>query len=91
MFKFNLGDVLRDKITGFIGVVMARSDYFTGCRHCALQAQKVNKDGKVPDWEWLDEMRLERVSGRKAISFVSAPGKKVKGPGGPSQNPPTIN
>jgi len=88
MFKFNLGDILRDKVTGFTGVVMARSDYFMGCRHCALQAQKVSKDGKVPEWEWLDEIRLEKVPGKKNISFVPI---KAKGPGGPSQNPPTIN
>lgn len=88
MFKFNLGDVLRDKVTGFAGVVMARSDYFTGCRHYALQAQKVNKDGKVPDWEWLDEQRLEKASG-KVVSFATP--AKTKRSGGPSQNPPTIN
>ena len=46
MFKFNLYDILKDNITGYQGVCLGRSDYFTGCRHYGLVAQKLNKDGK---------------------------------------------
>ena len=80
MFKFNLGDELKDIITGFSGIVVARSEYLTGCRHYGICPTAVSKEGKVPEWEWLDETRLE-LKRSKSI--------KKKGPnGGPSFNPP---
>lgn len=59
--KFELGEVLRDKITGFEGVAMVRSEYFTDCTHYGLCSQKL-KDGKPIDWEYFDETRLVRVN-----------------------------
>lgn len=29
--KFELGELLEDKVTGFKGTVMVRAEYFTGC------------------------------------------------------------
>lgn len=60
-FKFKQGETLRDKVTGFQGVVMARTDYFTGCVHCGLCSRTL-KDGKPIEWEWFDETRLILVS-----------------------------
>ena len=45
-FKFKKGEVLKDKITGFSGVVMARCDYITGCIHYGLLSRDLDK-GKV--------------------------------------------
>lgn len=67
MFKFDLGYVLKDKITGFKGVVMGRSDYVTGCRQYALSPQKPKDDGSVPDWVWLDEGRLEYANKKRVM------------------------
>jgi len=58
--KFELGEVLKDKITGFQGVAMARTEYFTDCIHYGLCSQEL-KDGKPIDWEWIDETRLVQV------------------------------
>ena len=84
-FKFNLGEILKDNVTGFKGAVMARSDYFTGCRHYGLQAQTL-KDGKPLDWEWIDEVRLIRMKNAKKI--LPEP---TKDNGGPAPNAPQIN
>ena len=64
---FELGEVLKDKVTGFKGVVMGRTEYFTDCTHYGLQSQEL-KDGKPLGWEWFDETRLERVKGAKKIT-----------------------
>ncbi len=58
--KFELGDVLKDKITGFQGVVMVRAEYFTGCAHYGLCSQEL-KDGRITEWEWIDEIRLVKT------------------------------
>ena len=83
-FKFNLGEVLRDVITGFTGVVMGRTEYHTGCKHYGLLSKTLNKDGKPADWEWFDEKRLERVE--------DVPQKQNEvSSGGPSASPPEQN
>lgn len=59
--KFGLGEELRDKVTGFTGLVMACTKYFTGCVHYGL-ASKELRDNKPLDWQWFDESLLEFVS-----------------------------
>lgn len=63
-FKYELGDTLRETVTGFKGVVMVRAEYSTGCIHYGLQSSKL-KDGVMQDWYWLDASRLELVKSRK--------------------------
>jgi len=58
MFKFNLSEVLRDKVTSFEGLVMARTEYATGCIQYGLAKMGLNKDGGIDDWLWFDEIRL---------------------------------
>jgi len=88
-FKFELGEILKDTVTGFCGVIMGRTQYITGCNHYGLLTRKLSKDGKVPDWEWMDEMRLQRT-GEKTF-LHSAPVPKVSKPknGGPAPNAPS--
>lgn len=60
-FKFGLKEFLKDYITGFEGVVVARTQYLTGCNHYSLQNRDQRKDGKPIDWESFDETRLSRI------------------------------
>jgi len=60
MFKFELGDELQDVVTGYKGIVMGRTDYFTGCSHYGLASREL-KDGKTLDWEWFDETRIIKI------------------------------
>lgn len=77
--KFQNGDLLQDKITGLVGVVMVVAYYSTGCIHYGIQQRKVNEDGTLASWEWLDESRFELV--KKNIICCD----DGKDPGGPSQ------
>jgi len=66
MFKFNFYDVLKDKVSGFSGVCLARTEYATGCIHYGLLASKLNKEGKPFDnYEWFDTSRLILVKKSK--------------------------
>jgi len=56
-----LGNVVRDKITGFTGVVVCRSEWLNGCVRVAVQPKEL-KDG-VPIKECaFDEDQLEVIS-----------------------------
>lgn len=66
-FKFGLGEVLKDIITGIEGVVMVRAEYSTKCVHYGLCPKDV-KEFKDPNWVWVDEIRLKRTK-KKRIQF----------------------
>jgi hypothetical protein len=86
MFKFNLGRKVRENICGLVGVVMARSEYLTGCRQYGVLPMALDKDGKIPAWEWLDESRLEDYKEIPGFPDSEKTGKI----GGPSQLPPEM-
>ena len=75
--RFELGEVVKDNVTGFEGVVLARTEYFTGCNHYGLSSQTL-KDGKPLEWEWLDETRLVKVEGVERVLQESR--SKTSGP-----------
>ncbi len=60
LYRYNLGDTLKDKVTGFQGVCLGISFYATGCVHYGLQSQDL-KDQKPLDWVWVDETTVELV------------------------------
>jgi hypothetical protein len=85
--KFKLGEILKDRVTGFTGVVMGRTEYFTGCIHYGLQATKL-KDGAIVAWEWLDEQRLDATE--KRVDFYPEYSQKhvpIIPTSGPFQSP----
>lgn len=58
---FKLGNELRDKVTGFKGIAIARTEWLNGCFRWVLQP-KMGKDGKVPEGQTFDEPQLEFIS-----------------------------
>jgi hypothetical protein len=56
-FKFDLGDKLKDKITGFSGVVIYRSQWLSNCNTYGLKPT-ILKDSKPMDTEQFDEPLL---------------------------------
>lgn len=88
MFRFNLGEEVREIVTGFSGIIMVRSEYFTGCRHYGVQSRKINSDGKLGDWEYFDESRLELVS--KGVVFGDVQILNPSPRSGPEKNPPSM-
>ena len=66
MFKFKQGETVRDLVTGFKGIVVARTDYISGCNRYQLQP-KVGADGKFPDSVTIDEPALERAQELRVV------------------------
>lgn len=58
--KVELGDIARDTITGFEGVVISTTKWLNGCVRYAIQPQQL-KDGKVIEPEWFDSQQVELV------------------------------
>lgn len=81
--KFALGDKLEDRITGFVGVVVGRADYITGC-NTYLLVPKTDDPCKRPDGEWFDEQRLELLQSKSVViseeDNVRAPGADIPAP-----------
>jgi len=58
MAKFELGYPVADVVTGFTGVIIARSEYLYGSTLCLVQATTEGDLSKFPDSEWIEEERL---------------------------------
>ena len=58
--RLKLGDEVRDTVTGFRGIAIAKTEYLHGCARIAVQP-RVDKDGKVPDSCTFDEPQLELI------------------------------
>lgn len=56
----NLGDVARDRISGYEGVAIGRTQWLHGCMRITLQAQGLH-DGKPIESASFDEPQLELV------------------------------
>ena len=55
--KIALGDVAQDSITGFKGVVVAVTEWLSGCRRVTIQPQALH-DGKPIESETFDETQV---------------------------------
>jgi len=80
--KFELGDTLKDVVTGYKGIAMVRAEYFTGCVHYGLCPKNL-KDGKIDEWEWIDQTRLVLVKNVKRVVLsetVNPSGPRCNGP-----------
>lgn len=80
-FKWRLGSPVKDKITGFEGIVRCQARYLTGCNQYGVQSKKLTKEGNPSGWIYFDEDQLEAAKG-KNISY------KKKNPGGPQEFTP---
>ncbi len=60
--KFDLNDKVRDVVTGFSGLVVARCEYLHGGKTYEVQPCGLKPDGGIAESTWFDEGRLESVS-----------------------------
>lgn len=70
-----LGDTVRDIVTGFTGIAVARTQWLHGCDRIAIQPP-VGKDGKPVDNAAFDIMQIEVLKSAK----VAKTAKKTGGP-----------
>lgn len=73
-----MGDVAKDTITGFEGVVVARTKWLHGCERLTIQPQSLH-DGKPVESATFDEPQLALV--RRAVQLGTTDG------GGPRPEP----
>ena len=72
-----LGKKVKDSITGFEGIAIARIEYLNGCISVEVRPTKLSSEGKMIDAEWIDEQNL--ITKSKATS------------GGPQDTPPSFS
>lgn len=67
----NLGDVVRDKISGFSGVATCRLDYLNGCVRWQVTPRTLH-DAKPVEAQYFDDEQLEPVD-EPAVTLVRKP------------------
>lgn len=77
-----LGSEVKDFITGFKGIAIARIVYLSGCIQIQVQAKGL-KDGKIIKAEWIDEPQLVCMKEKKAKPYL---GKEDNGGSGDVPN-----
>lgn len=70
----NLGDKVKDIVTGFVGIATARHSYLNGCDRLTIQPSYKVKEGIQPDSQTFDEPQLKIVK-----SSVVLQGSKLTG------------
>jgi hypothetical protein len=66
MQKIQLGDLVKDVISGFYGTATARVEYLNGCVPYAV-APKCDKEGKYMEPMYFDEQRIEVLRKKKNL------------------------
>lgn len=81
-----LGLMVRDKVTGFVGVADNRAEFMHGCTRYYIQPQ-INRDGAVPEGALFDEPQIEIIQPVNAVvpepvepPVRCAMGQKVRDP-----------
>lgn len=74
-----LGDRVKDSITGITGIAVARTHWLHGCDRITVQPEKLD-EGKMPESVTIDEPQLVLVKAKQVL-----PGKKDTG--GPKPEP----
>lgn len=74
----NLGDVVKDEISGFTGTVLAKMDCLYEENQCRVHPNQLRSSGEIMDCVWFTESRLHVIEQRnKEVGF-----KGVKAPVG---------
>jgi hypothetical protein len=74
MKHIDLGDKVKDRITGCIGIVIARTEYLAGNVQCNVQPIMAKDDVPQSDF-WVGEYRLEVIESKAILG-----GPKEVGP-----------
>jgi hypothetical protein len=78
----NLGDKVKESVTGFSGTVTGIADYLTGCSQACVQPGTDEK-GAWQEARWFDVDRLATIEARAVTHTVST------ARGGPAGSAPT--
>ena len=82
-----IGDKVKDVVTGYAGIVIARTEYLNGCVQFGVKADTL-KDGAPIDAQWLDENQLIVVEAGKVPAFSrNSQNIETQRTGGPAEAP----
>jgi len=70
----SLGDRVKDRVSGFIGIAVSRHSYLNGCDRISVQPMANNKTGKLAESQTFDEPQLKVL---KRQTFLQ--GSRVSG------------
>lgn len=59
--KFELGQRVRHKISGFTGIITSRAECLNGCWRYVVEPDKVGKDGEMLKGWAIDEQEIEFI------------------------------
>jgi hypothetical protein len=86
------GDLVKDRITGFSGIAVAKTTWINGCVRWTVQPTKLTKEGAQRPTECFDHEQMVVV--RKAVvpaygrtEPAGTRGRRGKAPGGPRPAP----
>ena len=82
--RAEMGDLVKDRVTGFTGIVMGRTQWIYGCDRIWVQPQEL-KDGKKVEMDSFDEAAIEIVT--KSVINVASAKAPIAKPGGPVHEP----
>lgn len=84
MITVNLGDEVKDTISGFRGIATGRLIFLTGCIRILVEAKNQKVGEKPTEW-WVDEQRCKII---KRASYNLPTEEIRKAPAGPRSTPP---
>lgn len=67
MKTIEVGQYVRDVITGYEGVAVCRSEWLHGCVRISVQAQSLTDDGEPTKLQCFDEPQLEVLGETKPL------------------------
>ena len=82
MAKIKLGDIVQDRISGFKGIVIARTEWLYGCTGIGVKptkSKKLKDDGTPADIQWFDEPSLDSTAKDPGGPVVSGGPSAQKG------------
>lgn len=65
-----LGEEVKDRVTGFKGIAVARHEFLNGCVRFSIQPV-MGKEKKLEDEKWFDEGQLEVIG--KGVKIEKKP------------------
>ena len=80
IFKYENGDQVKDIVTGFKGVIIARSEWMNRCVRYAVRPREMY-EGKPIEDRWFDEDQIVPQKGTKNLAPQTSPS------GGPKPAP----
>jgi hypothetical protein len=70
----HLGDLARDEITGYEGIVLARLECLYEATSCRVHSRKLDENGRIRDSIWIEEDRLIVVEENAVVGFKNVTG-----------------